>query len=122
MKVGIPSEIKAQESRVGLTPQSVQQLTNHGHEVLVENNAGFGAGLTTAGAGYSMAGSSFSTGAGFGAGFGASSTTTGAGFGAGLTTVGAGLATLVSATGSGAGVASGFSSSSPPFPQYWQNY
>ena len=35
MKVGIPSEIKAQESRVGLTPQSVQQLTNHGHEVLL---------------------------------------------------------------------------------------
>ena len=45
MKVGIPSEIKAQESRVGLTPQSVQQLTNHGHEVLVEKNAGFGAGF-----------------------------------------------------------------------------
>jgi len=45
MKVGIPSEIKAQESRVGLTPKSVQQLTNHGHEVLVENNAGFGAGF-----------------------------------------------------------------------------
>ena len=45
MKVGIPSEIKAQESRVGLTPQSVQQLTNHGHDVLVENNAGFGAGF-----------------------------------------------------------------------------
>ena len=48
MKVGIPSEIKAQESRVGLTPQSVQQLTNHGHEVLVENNAGFGAGFENA--------------------------------------------------------------------------
>ena len=48
MKVGIPSEIKAQESRVGLTPQSVQQLTNHGHEVLVEKNAGFGAGFENA--------------------------------------------------------------------------
>ena len=48
MKVGIPSEIKAQESRVGLTPQSVQQLTNHGHAVLVENNAGFGAGFENA--------------------------------------------------------------------------
>ena len=45
MKVGIPTEIKPQESRVGLTPQSVQQLTNHGHEVLIENNAGFGAGF-----------------------------------------------------------------------------
>ena len=45
MKVGVPSEIKAQESRVGLTPLSVQELTNHGHDVLVENNAGFGAGF-----------------------------------------------------------------------------
>ena len=45
MKVGVPSEIKAQESRVGLTPLSVQELTNHGHDVLVQNNAGFGAGF-----------------------------------------------------------------------------
>jgi len=48
VKVGIPSEIKAQESRVGLTPLSVQELINHGHEVLVENNAGFGAGFENA--------------------------------------------------------------------------
>ena len=48
MKVGVPSEIKAQESRVGLTPLSVQELTNHGHDVLVENNAGFGAGFENA--------------------------------------------------------------------------
>ena len=48
MKVGIPAEIKAQESRVGLTPLSVQELTNHGHDVLVENNAGFGAGFENA--------------------------------------------------------------------------
>ena len=48
MKVGIPSEIKAQESRVGLTPLSVQELTNHGHDVLVEKNAGFGAGFENA--------------------------------------------------------------------------
>ena len=33
MKIGVPTEIKAQESRVGLTPISVQELTNHGHEV-----------------------------------------------------------------------------------------
>ena len=45
MKIGIPSEIKAQESRVGLTPLSIQELTNHGHEVLVQDNAGFGAGF-----------------------------------------------------------------------------
>ena len=30
MLIGVPSEIKAQESRVGLTPESVQQLVNHG--------------------------------------------------------------------------------------------
>ena len=45
MKIGVPSEIKAQESRVGLTPSSVQELTNHGHEVLIQKNAGFGAGF-----------------------------------------------------------------------------
>ena len=45
MKIGVPSEIKAQESRVGLTPSSVQELTNHGHAVLVQDNAGFGAGF-----------------------------------------------------------------------------
>ena len=31
MKVGVPTEIKAQESRVGLTPASVQELINYGH-------------------------------------------------------------------------------------------
>ena len=45
MKVGIPKEIKAQESRVGLTPASVQELVNYGHEVIVQDNAGFGAGF-----------------------------------------------------------------------------
>ncbi len=45
MKIGVPSEIKAQESRVGLTPLSVQELTNHGHDVLIQHNAGFGAGF-----------------------------------------------------------------------------
>ena len=48
MKVGVPSEIKAQESRVGLTPLSVQELTNHGHDVLVQKDAGFGAGFENA--------------------------------------------------------------------------
>ena len=45
MLIGVPSEIKPQESRVGLTPASVQELTNYGHQVLVENKAGFGAGF-----------------------------------------------------------------------------
>tara|TARA_Y100000590_G_scaffold443828_1_gene573762 strand:- start:444 stop:1559 length:1116 start_codon:yes stop_codon:yes gene_type:complete len=45
MKVGVPTEIKAQESRVGLTPASVQELINYGHEVIIQDNAGFGAGF-----------------------------------------------------------------------------
>ena len=45
MKIGVPSEIKEQESRVGLTPASVQELINHDHEVLIQKEAGFGAGF-----------------------------------------------------------------------------
>ena len=45
MLIGVPSEIKDQESRVGLTPASVKELINHGHSVIVENNAGYGAGF-----------------------------------------------------------------------------
>jgi alanine dehydrogenase len=45
MLIGVPSEIKPQESRVGLTPASVQELINHGHQVLVQDKAGFGAGF-----------------------------------------------------------------------------
>ena len=45
MKVGVPTEIKAQESRVGLTPISAQELVNYGHEVIIQDKAGFGAGF-----------------------------------------------------------------------------
>jgi len=45
MKIGVPKEIKSQENRIGLTPESVKVLTSNGHEVLVENNAGFEAGF-----------------------------------------------------------------------------
>jgi len=45
MKVGVPTEIKAQESRVGLTPSSVQELVNYGHEVIIQDKAGFDAGF-----------------------------------------------------------------------------
>ena len=45
MKIGVPREIKPQENRIGLTPESVKALTSKGHEVLVENNAGFEAGF-----------------------------------------------------------------------------
>ena len=45
MKVGVPTEIKEQESRVSLTPLSVKELTKCGHEVIIQDNAGFGAGF-----------------------------------------------------------------------------
>ena len=45
MKIGVPKEIKPQEHRIGLTPQSVKTLISEGHEVLVENNGGFEAGF-----------------------------------------------------------------------------
>jgi len=45
MLVGVPSEIKEQESRVGLTPFSVRELVNHGNNVLIQDQAGFGAGF-----------------------------------------------------------------------------
>ena len=45
MKIGVPKEIKPQENRIGLTPESVKALVSEGHEVLVENNGGFEAGF-----------------------------------------------------------------------------
>ena len=45
MKIGVPKEIKPQENRIGLTPDSVKILTSNGHEVLVESNGGFEAGF-----------------------------------------------------------------------------
>ena len=45
MKIGVPREIKPQENRIGLTPESVKTLTSHGHEVLIENSGGYEAGF-----------------------------------------------------------------------------
>ena len=45
MKIGVPKEIKPQENRIGLTPESVKSLVSNGHEVLIENNGGFEAGF-----------------------------------------------------------------------------
>ena len=42
MRIGVPKEIKTQEYRVGLTPESVGELVRAGHEVVVETNAGSG--------------------------------------------------------------------------------
>ena len=35
MKIGVPKEIKPQENRVGLTPESTKVLVSDGHEVLI---------------------------------------------------------------------------------------
>ncbi len=45
MKIGVPKEIKPQENRIGLTPDSVKTLVSEGHEVIIENNGGFEAGF-----------------------------------------------------------------------------
>src|SRR6266542_6126381 len=45
MRVGVPKEIKVLENRVGLVPGSVRELAAHGHEVIVEHNAGQGIGM-----------------------------------------------------------------------------
>ncbi len=42
MRVGVPTEIKTDERRVGLIPASVHELVEHGHEVLVQSGAGDG--------------------------------------------------------------------------------
>ena len=46
MIIGVPKEIKLQEHRIGLTPESVKALTDKKHEVLVQDNGGFEAGFT----------------------------------------------------------------------------
>ena len=48
MRVGVPKEVKDSEYRVGLVPSTVRELTASGHEVIVERNAGLGAGVTDA--------------------------------------------------------------------------
>jgi len=46
MIIGVPREIKAQESRVGLVPSGVKAFVEHGHRVVVQAGAGLGAGLS----------------------------------------------------------------------------
>ena len=42
MRVGVPSEIKVHEYRVGLTPGTVREYVAHGHQVVVQSGAGAG--------------------------------------------------------------------------------
>lgn len=46
MIIGVPKEIKEQEQRVALLPSGTNELTKHGHSVLVEKNAGLGSGYS----------------------------------------------------------------------------
>ena len=46
MKVGIPKEIKHNESRVGMTPAGVSELVKHGHSVYVQHTAGVNSGFS----------------------------------------------------------------------------
>ncbi|MFZ9197842.1 MAG: alanine dehydrogenase [Paracoccaceae bacterium] len=48
MKIGCPKEIKPQEFRVGMTPNAAREAVNAGHSVMIETNAGTGAGFSDA--------------------------------------------------------------------------
>src|SRR5262245_9106084 len=45
MIIGVPKEIKVLEYRIGMTPASVREAVDHGHQVLVETQAGYGIDL-----------------------------------------------------------------------------
>ena len=45
MKVGVPKEVKNNEYRVAITPIGVHELVAHGHEVVVEKDAGAGSSI-----------------------------------------------------------------------------
>lgn len=46
MKIGIPKELLNNENRVALTPSGVHTLTQAGHAITIETNAGLGSGFT----------------------------------------------------------------------------
>ncbi|MEP3946060.1 alanine dehydrogenase [Ascidiaceihabitans sp.] len=45
MRIGCPTEIKPQEYRVGMTPNAAREAVAHGHAVVIQTNAGAGAGF-----------------------------------------------------------------------------
>ncbi len=45
MKIGVPTEIKNNENRVGITPAGVSLLTANNHQVFVQVGAGLGSGI-----------------------------------------------------------------------------
>lgn len=62
MIIGVPREIKRDEYRVAMLPVGVEELTRAGHQVIIENNAGLGSGLTNEE--YEAAGASIAMGPG----------------------------------------------------------
>src|SRR3978361_2307236 len=48
MKVGVPTEIKPDEYRVSLTPAGARELSDHGHDVIVQAGAGEGSAIADA--------------------------------------------------------------------------
>ena len=46
MKIGVPTEVKNNEHRVGLTPESIKTLCDLGHQLFVQSNAGHAIGFT----------------------------------------------------------------------------
>lgn len=46
MRVGVPKELKDNEYRVAITPSGVRELIVHGHEVLIEDDAGVGSSIS----------------------------------------------------------------------------
>ncbi|MCY4506666.1 MAG: alanine dehydrogenase, partial [Acidobacteria bacterium] len=48
MRIGVPTEIKPDESRVAITPAGVAAFRGHGHEVLVQAGAGWGSAIPDA--------------------------------------------------------------------------
>ena len=45
MIIGVPSEVKNNENRVGLTPDSARKIVASGHDVLIQKNAGANIGF-----------------------------------------------------------------------------
>ena len=61
MRIGVPTETKNHEYRVGLTPASARELVAAGHQVTVQSGAGAGIGI--ADADYTRAGADIAPGA-----------------------------------------------------------
>jgi alanine dehydrogenase len=48
VRIGVPTEIKPDEYRVAITPAGVREMTEHGHQVVVQAGAGEGSAIADA--------------------------------------------------------------------------